>query len=275
MVDKRDKSDKRRKELGEFLQAIRKRGTPEAFGFPAGPRRRIKGLRREEVSQLAGISTTWYTWIEQGRDVSMSTDVVLKLAQALKLTKTERAYLFDLAGRRDSQGHIQEEDLASATLTELLSNIQIPAYILGSTWNVLAWNYEAETLFLDWFTHDSAVAPNLLRLVFTHENAKEFIVDWEARSRRLVAEFRADCRSRLEEPELQSLVNELSLSSSAFEQFWKQHDVLQRQGGLREFHHPTRGLLRYQQVTLRPVDQEQLKLVMLSPVNPDDLEDIN
>ncbi len=275
MVDKRDKSDKRRKELGEFLQAIRKRGTPEAFGFPAGPRRRIKGLRREEVSQLAGISTTWYTWIEQGRDVSMSTDVVLKLAQALKLTKTERAYLFDLAGRRDPQGHIQEEDLASATLTELLSNIQIPAYILGSTWNVLAWNYEAETLFLDWFTHDSAVAPNLLRLVFTHENAKEFIVDWEARSRRLVAEFRADCRSRLEEPELQSLVNELSLSSSAFEQFWKQHDVLQRQGGLREFHHPTRGLLRYQQVTLRPVDQEQLKLVMLSPVNPDDLEDIN
>ncbi len=275
MVDKRDKSDKRRKELGEFLQAIRKRGTPEAFGFPAGPRRRIKGLRREEVSQLAGISTTWYTWIEQGRDVSMSTDVVLKLAQALKLTKTERAYLFDLAGRRDPQGHIQEEDLASATLTELLSNIQIPAYILGSTWNVLAWNSEAETLFLDWFTHDSAVAPNLLRLVFTHENAKEFIVDWEARSRRLVAEFRADCRSRLEEPELQSLVNELSLSSSAFEQFWKQHDVLQRQGGLREFHHPTRGLLRYQQVTLRPVDQEQLKLVMLSPVNPDDLEDIN
>ncbi len=275
MVDKRDKSDKRRKELGEFLQAIRKRGTPEAFGFPAGPRRRIKGLRREEVSQLAGISTTWYTWIEQGRDVSMSTDVVLKLAQALNLTKTERAYLFDLAGRRDPQGHIQEEDLASATLTELLSNIQIPAYILGSTWNVLAWNYEAEILFLDWFTHDSAVAPNLLRLVFTHENAKEFIVDWEARSRRLVAEFRADCRSRLEEPELQSLVNELSLSSSAFEQFWKQHDVLQRQGGLREFHHPNRGLLRYQQVTLRPVDQEQLKLVMLSPVNPDDLEDIN
>ncbi|HSR01810.1 MAG TPA: helix-turn-helix transcriptional regulator, partial [Methylophilaceae bacterium] len=222
MVDKRDKSGKRRKELGEFLQAIRKRGTPEAFGFPAGPRRRIKGLRREEVSQLAGISTTWYTWIEQGRDVSMSTDVVLKLAQALKLTKTERAYLFELAGRRDPQGHIQEEDLASATLTELLSNIQIPAYILGSTWNVLAWNSEAETLFLDWFTHDSVVAPNLLRLVFTHKNAKEFIVDWEARSRRLVAEFRADCRSRLEEPELQSLVNELSLSSSAFEQFWKQ-----------------------------------------------------
>lgn len=260
-----EQTNKRRKELGEFLQAIRKRGTPEAFGFPAGPRRRIKGLRREEVAQLAAISTTWYTWIEQGRDVNMSADALLRLAQALKLTKTERAYLFDLAGRRDPQGHIQEEDLASATLTDLLASIQIPAYILGSTWNVLAWNKEAEDLFGDWFTQESAIAPNLLRLVFTHTNAQTFIVDWEARSRRLVAEFRADCRSRLDEPELQALVNELSQASTAFEQFWKQHDVLERQGGLREFNHTKEGLLRYMQVTMRPVDQEQLKLVMLSP----------
>lgn len=260
-----DQTNKRRKELGEFLQAIRKRGTPEAFGFPTGPRRRIKGLRREEVAQLAAISTTWYTWIEQGRDVNMSADALLRLAQALKLTKTERAYLFDLAGRRDPQGHIQEEDLASATLTDLLANIQIPAYILGSTWNVLAWNKEATNLFGDWFTQESAIAPNLLRLVFTHPKAQTFIVDWEARSRRLVAEFRADCRSRLDEPELQALVNELSQANTAFEQFWKQHDVLERQGGLREFNHDKHGLLRYQQVTMRPVDQEQLKLVMLTP----------
>ena len=257
--------DQRRKELGDFLQAIRKRGTPEEFGFPTGPRRRIKGLRREEVAQLAGISTTWFTWIEQGRDVNMSADALLRLAQALKLTKTERAYLFDLAGRRDPQGHIQEEDLASTTLTGLLANIQIPAYILGSTWNVIAWNQEAEQLFGNWFTQESAIAPNLLRLVFTHANAETFIVDWEARSRRLTAEFRADCRSRLDEPELQSLVNELSQSSAAFKKFWNQHDVLERQGGVREFNHPEQVLLRYQQVTMRPVDQEQLKLVMLSP----------
>lgn len=264
-MENKDKSEKRRKELGEFLQAIRKRGSPEAFGFPTGQRRRIKGLRREEVAQLAGISTTWYTWIEQGRDVSMSTDAVLRLAQALKLTRTERAYLFDLAGRRDPQGHIHEEDLASATLTDLLSDIQIPAYILGSTWNVLAWNKKAKDLFGDWFNQQSSIAPNLLRLVFTAENAKDFVVNWEARSKRLVAEFRADCRTRLDEPELQALVNELSQSSNEFEQFWKQHDVLERQGGLREFNHVKHGLLRYQQVTMRPVDQEQLKLVLLSP----------
>ena len=100
--------DKRRKELGEFLQAIRKRGTPEEFGFPQGARRRTQGLRREEVAQLAGISATWYTWIEQGRDVNMSADALVRMANALKLTRTERAYLFDLAGRRDPQGHVPE-----------------------------------------------------------------------------------------------------------------------------------------------------------------------
>ncbi len=260
-----EQANKRRKELGEFLQAIRKRGTPEQFGFPVGVRRRTTGLRREEVAQLASISATWYTWIEQGRDVNMSADALLRLTQALKLTKTERAYLFDLAGRRDPQGHIQEEDLASTTLTDVLSNIQIPAYILGSTWNVLAWNKQAADLFGDWFTEESAIAPNLLRLVFTAQNAKEFVVNWEVRSKRLVAEFRADCRSRLEEPELQALVTELSQTNLAFEQFWKQHDVLERQGGLREFNHAQHGLLRYQQVTMLPVDQEQLKLVILMP----------
>jgi transcriptional regulator with XRE-family HTH domain len=257
--------DKRRKELGDFLQAIRKRGTPEEFGFPQGARRRTKGLRREEVAQLAGISATWYTWIEQGRNVNMSADALVRMADALKLTRTERAYLFELAGRRDPQGHVPEEDLASTSLTDLLSNIQIPAYILGSTWNVLAWNQEAKDLFGDWFSQEKTIAPNLLRLVFTEDNAKSFVVNWETRSKRLVAEFRADCRSRLDEPELQALVNELSQTSAAFEQFWKQHDVLERQGGLREFNHTKHGLLRYQQVTMRPVDQEQLKLVMLAP----------
>lgn len=260
--------DKRRKELGEFLQAIRKRGTPEEFGFPAGARRRTKGLRREEVAQLSDISATWYTWIEQGRDVNMSADALVRMAEALRLTRTERAYLFDLSGRRDPQGHIQEEDLASNTLTTLLEHIHVPAYILGRTWNVLAWNPQAQKLFGAWLSQDdNTIAPNLLRLVFTHPNAKEFVMNWEARSRRLVAEFRADCRSRLEEPELQSLVSELSKASAEFDRFWKQHDVLERQGGLREFNHALLGMLTYQQVTMRPVDQEQLKLVMLSPTD--------
>lgn len=259
--------DSRRKELGEFLLALRQRGTPEEFGFPSGIRRRTKGLRREEIAQLAGISATWYTWIEQGREVNISSEALDRLAQVLKLSRTERAYLFDIAGRRDPRGNEAEKDTPPATLVRLLDNITIPAYIMGRTWDLLAWNHAAEVLFTGWLDKPvvGTSAPNLLRYVFRNPDAKQFVVNWEVRARRLVAEFRADCRSRLEEPELQRLVAELSQTSPEFERFWKQHDVLERQGGPREFNHPQFGIIGYHQITLRPVEQEQLKLVLLQP----------
>lgn len=258
--------DSKRKELGEFLQAMRQRGSPEAFGFPNGARRRTQGLRREEVAQLAGISATWYTWIEQGREVNVSTDALDRLANALKLSKSERSYLFDMTDRRDPQAHLSEADTAPETLVAMLESIHIPAYIMGRTWDILAWNAAATALFGDWLIKAPAeTRPNLLRFVFQQPTAKQFVVNWEMRARRLVAEFRADCRTRLEEPELKKIVTELTAASPEFETYWKQHDVLERQGGQREFNHPSRGLVHYQQVTLRPVEQEQLKLVLLQP----------
>jgi transcriptional regulator with XRE-family HTH domain len=260
--------DTRRQELAEFLQAMRQRGSPEAFGFPSGSRRRTQGLRREEVAQLAGISATWYTWIEQAREINVSPDALDRLATALKLSKTERSYLFDMADRRDPQVHQSEVDTAPETLVSMLSQIQVPAYIMGRTWDLLAWNQAAATLFtglLD-IAWPEGQHPNLLRFVFANPYARQFVVNWEMRSRRLVAEFRADCRSRLEEPEVKQLVDELSSSSPEFDRFWKQHDVLERQGGQREFQHPQAGLIHFQQVTLRLVEQEQLKLVLLQPV---------
>lgn len=258
--------DTKRKELGEFLTALRQRGTPEEFGFPAGARRRTQGLRREEVAQLAGISATWYTWIEQGREVNVSAEALDRLATALKLSKSERTYLFDMADRRDAQAQLLETDTAPETLITMLQNIQIPAYIMGRTWDLLAWNQPASALFTGWLDQElKDTRPNLLRFVFQHTGAKQFVVNWEMRARRLVAEFRADCRSRLEEAELKKLVLELAQASPDFDRFWKQHDVLERQGGQREFNHPKFGLISYSQVTLRPVEQEQLKLVLLQP----------
>jgi transcriptional regulator with XRE-family HTH domain len=257
--------DTRRKELAEFLQAIRQRGTPEEFGFPAGARRRTQGLRREEVAQLAGISATWYTWIEQGREVNVSAEALDRLAIALKLSRSERTYLFDMADRRDPLANTSETDTAPETLINMLQSIQLPAYIMGRTWNLLAWNKPASDLFSGWLDQikPEEPPPNLLRFVFLNPIAKQFVVNWEMRARRLVAEFRADSRSRLEEPELKKLVADLSQASGEFDRFWKQHDVLERQGGQREFNHPQQGLISYQQVTLRPVEQEQLKLVLL------------
>jgi transcriptional regulator with XRE-family HTH domain len=254
----------RRHELGEFLQVLRARSAPEAFGFPAGSRRRTKGLRREEVAQLAGISTTWYTWIEQGREVSVSAEVLDRLSSSLQLTRPERAYLFEMADRRDPQSAQTDDDDAPASLKAMLAHIDAPAYLMGRYWDMLAWNTPAADLFAGWL--DQVQTPNLLRFVFLEKVARELLVDWEIRARRITAEFRADCRSRLEDPVLQKRVEELSRESSEFVRFWKQHDVLERQGGQRDFQHPQRGLISYQQHTLHPVDQDHLKLVLLKPL---------
>jgi len=260
--------DSRRHELGEFLQVLRSRYAPETFGFPAGSRRRTQGLRREEVAQLAGISPTWYTWIEQGRAANVSADALDRMARALRLSRGERSYIFELAGRRDPLATAPEEDAAPELLTSLLANIDIPAYIMGRTWDMLAWNAAAAELFTGWL--DKPVKPhdpprNLLRFVFLRPQTRKFLIDWDTRARRITAEFRADCRTRLDEPALQQLIEELKKASPEFSRFWKQHDVLERQGGQRSFDHPRRGLVICQQVTLRPVDQEQLKLVLLKP----------
>jgi transcriptional regulator with XRE-family HTH domain len=261
--------DTRRKELGEFLQVLRQRSAPEEFGFPLGSRRRTKGLRREEVAQLAGISPTWYTWIEQGREVNVSADALDRLAQVMKLSRSERDYLFDIAGRRDPKAAHTEEDSVPEALVAMLTDIHIPAYIMGRYWDVLAWNIAASELFVGWLDSKSrskaVPLPNLLRFVFQMPEARHFVENWEVRARRLVAEFRADSRSRLDEPGVQQLVTELEQSSPEFTRFWQQHDVLERQGGQRTFNHPKLGLIDFQQVTLRPVEQEQLKLVLLKP----------
>jgi len=258
----------RRKELGEFMQALRSRSQPADFGFAMGSRRRTAGLRREEMAQLIGISPTWYTWIEQGREVNVSADALDRLARSLRLNRSERAYLFEMADRRDPQANNPEDDAAPAHLNALLNDITAPAYLMGRCWDILGWNAAAAELFAGWLDqpqNEDAPAPNMLRFVFLQPTTRTFLVDWEVRARRIAAEFRADCRSRQDEPALLRLVEELSTASPEFSLFWKQHDVLERQGGERGFKHPERGLIHYQQITLRPVEQEHIKLVMLKP----------
>ena len=257
------------KELGEFLQAARSRLAPETFGFATGSRRRTQGLRREEVAQLAGISPTWYTWIEQGRPVNVSAEALERLAQTLRLTRSERTYVFELAGRRDPTGAPPEDsDAASALLASLVGDIGVPAYLLGRTWDMLAWNKPAAQLFTGWLdkkTREHEPPKNLLRFVFLEPQARQFLIDWETRARRIAAEFRADCRTRLDEPSLARLIDELAQGSPAFARYWKQHHVMERQGGRRDFNHPRRGLVAYQQLTLYPIDREHIKLVLLKP----------
>jgi len=251
----------RRRELGEFIRAHRERLAPAVIGLAAGRRRRTPGLRREEVAQLCGLSATWYTWIEQGRDVSVSPTALARLAAALRLGRAERAYLFELAGKRDpDRGGSDGDDLPRAALG-CVETIGSPAYILDRSWNARSWNAQAERLFVGWL--DQPGERNLLRFIFLQPSARSFICGWEQRARRVAAEFRADCSAHLHDPSLGLIIEELHRESPEFARLWDEHGVLGREGGERTFNHPTDGFLRYEQVTFNLTSRPDLKLTML------------
>jgi transcriptional regulator with XRE-family HTH domain len=251
----------RRRVLGHFLRAQRERLTAADVGLPVGARRRTPGLRREEVAQLSNISVTWYIWIEQGRDVSVSAVALARLAVALQLTRPQRAYLFDLAARRDPEQFAPGSEAISVTVQACVDAIHSPAYILDRCWNARGWNQMAEHLFAGWL--NSSDDKNLLRFIFLDPRAIRLIHGWDERAQRVVAEFRAQAGPHLNEPPLQSLIAELLAESQVFARFWHRHDVLEREGGERTFNHPTDGFLRYQQLAFNLIGQPDLKLTIL------------
>lgn len=257
MIDADDQT--RRAELGRFLRSHRERLAPQSLGLEPGTRRRTPGLRREELAQLAGVSATWLTWIEQGRDVSVSAAALGRLARVLRFTPAERAYLFDLADRRDPEAPATSAEMPPA-LDAIVATIASPAYVLDRDWNALAWNLAAARLFAGWLDGDER---NLLRYVFLDPVARQLIADWETRALRLAAEFRADYSRHLAAPATRTLVDALRAESPFFEKAWQAHAVTEREGGERTFNHPADGFLRYEQTTFLLAPHPEVKLVVL------------
>jgi transcriptional regulator with XRE-family HTH domain len=256
------RSPEQRRAFGDFVRARREKVPPAAIGLPPGTRRRTPGLRREELAQLCALSTTWFTWIEQGRDVSVSASALSRLAKALRLDRAERAYLFDLAGKRDPESGSNDTENVSTALVACVDAVAAPAYVLDRFWNAYCWNAAAERLFVGWL--DVADERNLLRFTFRHPGARSLICDWQVRARRLAAEFRATSNARFDDPKLRVLIAELHNESDEFAQYWDQQGVLGREGGERTFNHPTDGFLRYEQVTFNLASQPDFKLTMLT-----------
>lgn len=250
-----------RRELGAFVRTQREKLPLTDAGLPAGGRRRTPGLRREEVAQRAGLSTTWYTWIEQGRNVSISPLALARIAAALRLDRAERAYLFELAGKRDPEQPDSPPDDIAPAVRACVDAIVSPAYVLDRSWNARAWNTHAERLFLGWLT--PGTDRNLLRFIFLEPAARALIDGWEERARRVVAEFRADAGSHSNDPAPRDLIADLLRRSPAFARLWQQRDVQEREGGARTFNHPTDGFLRYEQVTFNLVAPAGAKMTVL------------
>lgn len=251
-----------RRLLGAFIRTHREHlPTPtKSLG-----RRRTPGWRREELADAAGVSVTWLTWLEQGRDVQASVTTLIRLAQALNLSPAERTSLFDLAGKRDPDRASEVPTDMLPQLLDLPGQFNGPAYLIDRIWTARAWNRQAAELFVGWLDPESSER-NLLNYVFLNPEAQRFIVDWSHRVQRLVAEFRADYHRRPLDSDLQQLVDQLLAQSPMFRQYWQQQAVLHREGGERSFNHPQRGNLRYCQTTLVVAMQPDCKLVCLAPI---------
>jgi transcriptional regulator with XRE-family HTH domain len=248
-------------ELADFLRRARSQADPARTGLPADGRvRRVPGLRREEVAQLAQVSTDYYTRLEQGRFITPSTSVIDAIARALNLDDAGRTHLQHLIGgpspvRSRTQTRAQRPRPGLLQLLDALDGI--PAMILGRRTDVLATNTLARAL-LDDFERMPAKERNYARWMFLSEHARERLVNWDMQARAVVENLRLDAGRDPHDPATQALVGELSIASTEFATWWREHRVHQRTYGDKRFHHPVVGelTLQYETLTL-PGDTDQ------------------
>jgi len=261
----------RRDELAAFLRAHRDALRPEDVGLPRGRARRTPGLRREEIAMLAGVSVTWYTWLEQGRPINASVDVLEALARALRLDDAERRHLLTLAERPSTAGPHEPiiEDAPDALVRLITAMEPSPAYVLGPWFDFLAWN-RAESLLYPTIDRLQPPERNLLWVVFAEPSARALIADWDEQARRLLAEFRALTAHVREEPAVIELVERLHDRSTTFAEWWSEQDVAGFQTRLRRYHHPNAGELVFEYQQLTPSEWPGLRVAVQLPVPGDD-----
>jgi transcriptional regulator with XRE-family HTH domain len=259
----------RRREAGAFLRSRRERLSPSNVGLPEGFRRRTPGLRREEVALLAGVGTTWYTWLEQGRDVRPSPEVLSALSDALRLNAAERRHLFILNDRPPPEPKTPDPDHVGEPLQRMLASLtQQPAYVIGRRWDVLAWNSAAVALFGDYGKLEGDER-NIMRLVFTNTNHRKLLVDWEELARMSLAMFRSDNARYAGDPDFERLIETLKRDSREFHDWWERHEVLQLPAGHKRLNHPQLGLMSFEHTSFAVTDRPDLKLVVYTAVEAD------
>jgi transcriptional regulator with XRE-family HTH domain len=230
-------------ELGTFLKARRAALTPQAVGLPDTSHRKVAGLRREEVAQLAAISIDYYTRLEQGR-VQASATVLATLARALRLTDDEQTYLYAVAGKSDSRPRRRRPaQKVRPAIRRLLDQLtENPAIALGRRMDVLAWNEAAAALFTD-FAQLPVAHRNYIRLLFTDPAVRALHVDWQHDARDAVAALRMEAAADPDDPALAQLVGELSVQDADFRTWWAEARVNSASYGTKHYHHPVVGNL--------------------------------
>jgi transcriptional regulator with XRE-family HTH domain len=264
-------SPSRRDELRAFLRSRRARLTPADVGLPDdGARRRTPGLRREELAALAGVGVSWYTWLEQGRDIHPSPDVLEALARALRLDAAERSTLFALARTELplpaalDPGTVDGDHALLVALVEGLH--PTPAYLLGPMTRILAWNKAASALFGSPH-HIPAERRSLLWMLLVDPDQAAENPGREGTARNMVARFRTEYAQHAGEPDYEAFVEELKAESSWFVRWWDQHEISDTQRGTKLVTHPTLGRLRLHHAQTVPTGAPDLRLTIYAPAD--------
>ena len=281
-----ERDGERERELGDFLRSRRAAIDPADVGLPSGPRRRAPGLRREEVALLAGVSVTWYTWLEQGRAERPSRSVLDAVARALRLDDAEHSHLLTLARRAAGDGAVEASsrarragegvdavDLAGHPPDALVRTLDAldpaPSYLLGPRWEYLAWN-RAQGLLYPKAESLAVEDRNLLFIVLCEPSARELVVDREDEARAMVTEFRASTALLRGDPDLEELIARLRRESPEFERWWSGLDVAGFHSRLRRYDHPRAGPLTFEYQAFEPAEWPGHRLVTQLPVPGDD-----
>jgi transcriptional regulator with XRE-family HTH domain len=257
----------RRRELGAFLRSRRERVKPEDVGVRSSRRRRTPGLRREEVAQLAGVGVTWYTWLEQGRDINPSAQVLDAISRTLQFDPHEHAHLFTLAGLSTPPTIANQCLELCPNARTLIDQLEpFPASIVNDRLDLLAYNRVYASFFGDL---DSIPVEdrNYLWLAFTHPDWRKVMVDWDEAVAIMVAEYRAAMAQHLDEPAWKTLVARLHRASSEFTAVWERHDVQAFESRKKRALHPTAGLLTLEYTHLWLGQRLGTRIVALTPAD--------
>jgi transcriptional regulator with XRE-family HTH domain len=274
MIDSMRAPDTHDNRLGDFLRDRRTKLDPAAFGFSL-TRRRTPGLRRDEVSQRANVSATWYTWLEQGRGGAPSADVLDRIARALMLTDVEREHLFLLGLGRPPEVRHQAAEGATPRLQRVLDALTMsPAYVKNSAWDIVAWNRAAAVVLADY----AAMLPqerNSLRLVFCNPRVRSAMLNWEDDARFVVAAFRAETARAGVTSNVKPLVDDLCRLSPEFAAMWRDNDVRGTYGeSAKQLRHPRAGLMALEYSAFAVDGRPDLSMVIYNPATPKDAERI-
>ncbi|MGW2616384.1 helix-turn-helix transcriptional regulator [Streptomyces sp. NPDC001500] len=247
-------------DLGDFLRSRRARIRPEEVGLPSHGRRRVPGLRREEVAQLAGVSVDYYIRLEQGRGPAVSDAVLDAVARVLRLDDTEHAYLRAVARPRRSAGRPSAPRVRPGVRALLDSMERTPAFVLDQRMDVLAWNPLADAVF--GYGRTGPEGRSIPRHVFLDPGSRDFYPEWSAVAVQCVAHLRMLAGHHQDDRRLTALVGELSLKSEDFRRLWADHPVRECAYGVKRIQHPVAGSLTFPYETLAvSADPDQTLLV--------------